>query len=322
MTQMLQVMQMNQLQTHQHVTRQDMTEALPRSMVQIPTTPAQAEASPVRSRSRSRSPQSSRGACTPEVGTPEALLPSSPAPVSGDGDPPTPEILRRLLAIANQDEPNMTKVQAVERLGDLAKQAKDRLAEQQSHTTVNHAQLLGGARALGGPHFQPDDVQKAREAISALNHDIAQACKGRSGSAQASLQLDVKFLEPIPSAADLAARIRGLLGAKGPLVNVQPLEECSWRKPTSHSWFAEKKGDARKCVFRVNIPPDSSHKKARHLSFQVSVGGRELTVKGNKGVLQQFGSNIILMFGPHRVVEASKLTKEVNTCLDDFWGAR
>ena len=75
-------------------------------------------------------------------------------------------------------------------------------------------------------------------------------------------------------------------------------------------------------MFRVNIPPDSSHKKARHLSLQVSVGGRELTVKGNKGVLHQFGSNIILMFGPHRVAEASKLTKEVNTFLDDLWGAR
>ena len=73
--------------------------------------------------------------------------------------------------------PSACNAQTVERLGDLAKQTKDRLVEQQSHTTVNPAQPLGGARALGGPHFQPDDVQKAREAISALNHDIAQACK-------------------------------------------------------------------------------------------------------------------------------------------------
>ena len=74
-------------------------------------------------------------------------------------------------------------------------------------------------------------------------------------------------------------------------------------------------------MFRVNIPPDSSHRKARHLSFQVAVGGRELTIKRNKSVLQQYGSNIILMFGPHRAVEAAK-TQEANTRLDDFWGAR
>ena len=324
--QMMQMMQMDQLRQHQYGMDHGnpglppFTEAIPSQMAQIPEAPDQSEPTPVRCRSRSRSPYS-RGSCTSEVATPEALQPISPARPSSDGHPPTPEIVRRLLAITSEDDPNTTRAQAVERLGDLARQAKSRMDEQQARDQPTAFAHHVHTRPLGNPHFQPDDIQKAREAIGALSQDIIQACKGRSASAQASLQLNVKFVEPVPSAADLAARIQGLLGAKGPLVNVQPLEASSWRKPSAHTWFAEKKGDNRNCVFRVNIPPDSSHRKARHLSFQVAVGGRELMIKGNKSVLQQYGSNVILMFGPHRAVEAAK-TQEANTRLDDFWGAR
>ena len=271
-------------------------------------------------RSRSRTPPAHRRPCTPEVATPEAQIPQSPDGLAAGGSmpPETPEIERRLLAIAKEDDPHMTKKKAVERLGELAQEARTRLTSSQSHDRPVEVQS-GNGRQLGTPFFQPVDAQRAREAISAFNQEITKAVKGHTASAQSTMQLNVKFAEPVPSAADLAARIQGLLGAKGPVINVQPLEESSWRKPSAQTWFAEKKGDARICMYKVNVPSDSSHKKARNLSFQVSVGGRELTVKGTKGALHQFGPNIILMFGPHRCVEAAK-TQAATTCLDDFWG--
>eukprot|EP00435_Cladocopium_sp_Y103_P070548 s194_g35.t1 len=204
-------------------------------------------------RGRSRSPRASKAPSTTEVAT----LPESPV---GDVCPPrdevqTPEIIRPLLAISSEGDVNMSKAEAVERLDDLAKQAKERM--------------------------------------------------------------DKQFT--VCQTGDLVVRLQGLLGAQGPVINVQPIEGASWRKPSSNTWFAEKKGDARVLVYRLSIPPDPSHKKARNLSFQVAVGGRELTVKGAKGILQKLEPNIILMFGPHRSVEAAK-TQAAGAKLDDFWG--
>ena len=151
--------------------------------------------------------------------------------------PETPEIERRLLAIAKEDDPHMTKEKAVERLGELAQEARTRLTSSQSHDRPVEVQS-GNGRQLGTPFFQPVDAQRAREAISAFNQEITKAVKGHTASAQSTMQLNVKFAEPVPSAADLAARIQGLLGAKGPVINVQPLEESSWRKPSAQAFCA------------------------------------------------------------------------------------
>lgn len=276
---------------------------------------------PAEYRSRSRTPPPQVAPSTPEVPSPEALALDSPEMPDQPLEPPTPEVLRRLLTIAKEGDMNMSKTEATERLSTLATQAQARVAEQLAQVSTVGTCLSTGQRPMGKAHFQPAEVQQAREAIAALTEDITKVCKARPASAQATLQLNVKFAEPVPSAGDLAARIQGLLGAKGPAINVEPLEGPIWRKPSTSTWFAERKGDARNCVYRVNIPPDSSHKKPRNLSFQVAVGGRELTVKGVKGALQQLGPNIVLMFGPHRCVDAAK-TQAATTSLDDFWGTR
>lgn len=181
------------------------------------------------------------------------------------------------------------------------------------------APSAGPSKPTLAAYFQAEQAQQAQEAIAAFTQDVAKVCKGYPASAQATLQLNIKFVEPIPSADVLATKIQGFLGAKGPPVNVQPVDGGSWRKPTTSTWFAEKKGDARNCVYRLNIPPDGSHKRPRNLSMQVAVGGRELTIKGVKGVLHQFGPNIIVIFGPHRFLEAAK-TQAASSRLDDFWG--
>ena len=133
------------------------------------------------------------------------------------------------------------------------------------------------------------------------------------------MQINVKFSEPVTSAASLAEKVAGLHGAKGPIINIQPLDGSAWRKPVQSMWYGEKKGDSRTLVYRVNIPPEGALRKARCLSFQASAAGRELTVKGTKNVLQQFGPNIVMQFGPHRSMEAAKVVS-TNFDLGDFWG--
>lgn len=81
--------------------------------------------SPGRSRSRSRSPRLAQ-VSTPEIATPEASFPESPRGAKAS-EPPTPEILRRLLVISSEGDSSMSRAQAVERLDDLAKAARARL---------------------------------------------------------------------------------------------------------------------------------------------------------------------------------------------------
>eukprot|EP00435_Cladocopium_sp_Y103_P060632 s10_g22.t1 len=228
-----------------------------------------------RQRSRSRSPHAARFPATPE-----ALTPASPKNDSTDGvaaESQTPEVIRRLIVISKEGNVEMTK--EVRHRAELLNRPVRfrRIQQHQERSETKEDPPIG--RQCGGAHFEPSQVQQAKEAIAALTQDIQKACKGQSASAQASLQLNVKFVEPIQSAADLVAKLQGLLGAKGPIVNVQPSEDASWRKPSTATWFAERKGDARNCVYRLNIPPDSTHKRPRNLSFQVAVGGRELTVE-------------------------------------------
>ena len=234
--------------------------------------------------------------------------------------------VRRLLAIAAEDDDEpLSRVQAVAKLETLARQAKERMVavKPRAVAEVESGAINADAAELGKPFFTPAQAQQAKDAVTALQNAIAEACRSQPTSAQATLQLNVKFVSPVSSASVLVAKIQALHGAKGPVVNTQPLEasNSTWRKPGMSVWHAEKKGDTRNCVYRVHIPPDAGHRKPRNISFQVGVAGRELLVKGTKNVLLQFALNVVLQFGPHRGVELAK-THANNVCLDDFWGTR
>ena len=283
------------------------------------TPAAHREASPVRERTPRRM---TRPPSPPFPSSPPSPddrgLGSAPDTFSQNDDPVTPEVIRRLLAVTSEGGSELTTEQAVARLEELSQQAKARLlARSAQGQPPGHAVL--DDRRQPGPYFKPSEVAAAKEAITAFQAALGEITKKQTGASVAVMQINVKFTEPVPSAAILVDKVAALHGAKGPPINVQPLDGSLWRKPTQSVWYAEKKGDSRTCVYRVNIPPEGSQKKPRNLSFQVSVAGKELTVKGVKGVLQQFGPNIVMQFGPHRSMEAAKVASS-SFDLSDFWG--
>ncbi|CAE7655410.1 unnamed protein product [Symbiodinium sp. CCMP2592] len=225
-------------------------------------------------------------------------------------------MIRKLLALASEGE-DLSKVEASARLTELAKQAEQRCAS--AHPTpAAPAEALTMQADVGKPFFKVQQVAEARMAIQALTAAIAEAAKKASGGQQA-LQMHVKFVHPVGNAAQLRAKIEAFNGAPGPKVVVQPLDEETWLKPSASTWFAEKKGDARNCVFRLNIPSEGASRKAQVISFQVVVGSRELTVKSSKALCSKFAGNLVMQFGPHSNVSVPKVAS-VGIDLDAFRG--
>ena len=95
------------------------------------------------------------------------------------------------------------------------------------------------------------------------------------------------------------------------------MDESTWKHPSSTVWFAEKKGDARNCVYRLNVPAEGSARKAQSISFQVAVGGR--AVKASKALVVKYGGNRIMLFGPHQLVSVAQ-TASTGLDLNAFWG--
>ena len=228
----------------------------------------------------------------------------------------TPPMIRKLLSIASDGE-ELTKSEASARLTELAKQAEQRCATSRL-TAALPAEVAVTQAEIGKPFFKAQQVAEARKAIQALTAAIAESAKKASGSQQ-SLQMHVKFVHPVASAAQLRAKIEAFNGAPGPRVVVQPLDAESWMKPSASLWYAEKKGDARNCVFRLNIPNEGTSRKAQIISFQVAVGSRELTVKSSKALFSRFAGNLVMLFGPHLSVSVPKVAS-VGLDLDAFWG--
>eukprot|EP00435_Cladocopium_sp_Y103_P056774 s849_g19.t1 len=167
---------------------------------------------------------------------------------------PTPEVLRRLLAITSEDEPGMTREKAAARSQELAQEAQEGVQR--------------------GTSSQPSTVLQPHENL-------------------------------------------------GPPVEVAPADGSQpWKKPSGSAWCAERKGDSRKCVFRVNVPGEdtaSGKGKPKYMSLQVLVGGRELSVTAFKSLMTKFGGNFILMFGPQKSIQVNQ-TCAAGFDLTKFWG--
>ena len=233
---------------------------------------------------------------------------------------PTPEMLRRLLSITAEENPGMTKEKAVARLNELAQEAQLRL--QGASSSQSHHGVPTPVSPLGSPHFGPDQACEAKKAIQQFLKEVQEINRG-SSSSQRDPQLMVRFVHPIESVEVLRAKIAKFHGAAGPLVEVAPADDSqAWKKPTASIWFAERKGDARKCVFRLNIPAEDSQggrAKPKSMSLQVLVGGRELSVTAFKSIMGKYGGNLIMIFGPHRSIQINQTTA-VGLDLTKFWG--
>ena len=253
--------------------------------------------------------------CSPES---PRTPPSQHESTSPDAKELTPPMIRKLLSIASDGE-NLSKSEASARLTELAKQAEQRSVSACGKPTLP-ATTLANQAEVGDPFFKVQQAAEARKAIQALTAAIADTAKKASGGQQ-SVQMHVRFVHPVGSAAQLRAKIEAFNGAPGPKVAVQPLDAESWMKPSASLWFAEKKGDARNCVFRLNIPNEGSSRKPQSISFQVAVGSRELTVKSSRALCSKFAGNLVMQFGPHSAISVPKVAA-VGLDLDAFWGTR
>ena len=77
---------------------------------------------------------------------------------------------------------------------------------------------------------------------------------GSAFSAQKGRSMLFHFQRPVQDGVEVAYRLRGLLGAPGPKVLIQMVEECEGRvfhKPDAKSWWAITKGDADNICFRL-----------------------------------------------------------------------
>ena len=100
---------------------------------------------------------------------------------------------------------------------------------------------------------------------------------------------------------ETAKRLEAFHGPAGPKVMVQTLIEEKnevWRKPPATQWSAEKGGDERKAVFRVNVPARSSYRKASRASVQLKIGDGSLKVQSVKQNLLEYAVQWVMAFGP------------------------
>ena len=120
-------------------------------------------------------------------------------------------------------------------------------------------------------------------------------------TAGAAVQMQLVFERPFPNVLDVAQRLECLLGPTEPKVLVQQLVEdggAVWRRPQTTVWWAEKGGDDRKAVFRLNIPPRPSYRKNSRVSLQYHVAARSLLVQTVKQNLLDYSVQWVAAFGP------------------------
>eukprot|EP00435_Cladocopium_sp_Y103_P006284 s4835_g2.t1 len=180
----------------------------------------------------------------------------------------------------------------------------------------------GNTSSSGAPHFGPSQAVEAKKAIQQFLKEIQEVSRA-SANTRRDPQLLVRFVQPVESVEVLRTKIAKFHAAAGPPVEVAPADGSQpWKKPSGSAWYAERKGDSRKCVFRVNVPGEdtaSGKGKPKSMSFQVLVGGRELSVTAFKSLMTKFGGNLIMMFGPQKSIQVNQ-TCAAGLDLTKFWG--
>lgn len=101
---------------------------------------------------------------------------------------------------------------------------------------------------------------------------------------------------------------------------VQQLEESQgrvWKKMTAAFWWAEKGGDVRKAVFRVNVPGRAAYRKPSRVSVQYHVTTRQLAIQSVKQNLLDYAVQWVAAFGE---VDSVSEHGEVATQSSDIMG--
>lgn len=152
------------------------------------------------------------------------------------------------------------------------------------------------------PQFTKKDAHEAQRAVQQAVQMINEAFKNvaEGKSAGAATQISLTFDRTAKAAKDVATRLANLF-VGNPTIPVEFLTEeagLTWRKPASSAWFAEKGGDHRKVVFRVNVPPRSTYRKASKMSLQFTVETKTLTIQSTRANLIEFAAPLVAAFGP------------------------
>ena len=150
--------------------------------------------------------------------------PTSPCPSEepqADDKNDTPPTIRKLLVLASEGNETMPRDEAVTRLAQLAKEAERRMSASKETAMQPVALTLtvsnSGAK-LGMPYYQQQQALEAKRAIQGLMAAVSEAVKKAACTAHIA-QMNVKFVQPVASAAELRAKIEHFHGAAGPLLS-------------------------------------------------------------------------------------------------------
>ena len=90
-----------------------------------------------------------------------------------------------------------------------------------------------------------------------------------------------------------------------------------WKRPATSVWWAEKRGDTRKAVFRLNVPPRSTYKKNGRVSVQLHLATRTLNISGVKQNLMEYSIQWVAAFGPVESV-SEQTSVAASASIEDF----
>lgn len=136
--------------------------------------------------------------------------------------PGTPPILRKLKAVLNEESAGMDDASIADRLTWWAEIARQRsAARQQQSSVLQQLPPKSYETALPKPKFSREQAKEASQAVKSLQLALNTETKTKArGTRQTSLQLDVIFVDPVQSAAELSHRVANINGPAGPKVNV------------------------------------------------------------------------------------------------------
>ena len=99
----------------------------------------------------------------------------------------------------------------------------------------------------------------------------------------------------------MARRLAAYHGQQGPVILVQLLVEqdnITWKRRALSVWYAEKGGDDKKAVFRVNVPARPAYRKCSRVSVQYHLRHQSLLIQTVKQNLMEYAVQWVTTFGP------------------------
>ena len=151
-------------------------------------------------------------------------------------EPTTPEVLRKLSKVVAEGGELPSSSSAASRLAVWAAQAQAKVPLAAELSKQDHHKYK----------FGKEKAAEAAQAIATLREALSRTKKPARG--QGKIHVEIIFIDTVPTAKPLAARIHHFYGKHGPKVKVQLREEadgCTWSKQRDTVNYATTTGDER-----------------------------------------------------------------------------